>query len=459
MALHTIKRGLDLPIEGAPEQIIHDGNAVTRVAVIADDYIGMRPTMHVQVGDTVKRGQLLFEDKKTEGVSFTAPGAGTVVAVNRGERRALQSVVVELNANEVAGTPSDDDLVSFESFTSKVPEQLSDSEITALLQESGLWTAFRTRPFSKVPKPGTQPDAIFVTAIDTNPLAPSMDVIIEGQEEDFEFGLLCISKLTVGTTFLCTGAKTKVPNFPNAGLQHESFSGLHPAGTVGLHVHLCRPVSRLKNIWHIGMQDVIAIGKLFKTGKLDVDRVVSLGGPPVSNPRLLRTRLGASTEELAAGEVAEGENRLISGSVLSGRTATGEVHGFLGRYHQSVSVLKEGNDREFIGWMLPGQDKFSVVNVYASALMPGKKFGFTTNTNGSKRAMVPIGTYEKVLPFDIEPTHLLRALVVGDLDRAEKLGCLELDEEDLALCTFACPAKYDYGPALRRNLLELEKEF
>lgn len=458
MAVHVIRKGLDLPISGAPEQRVQAGPAVGAVGLIADDYIGLKPTMFVKPGDAVRRGQPLMEDKKTPGVLYTAPGAGTVLAVNRGEKRSLQSVVIDLNERERAGSPSKDDLHELTRFSGKGPAGLSADDVRALLVESGLWTAFRTRPFSKVPRIDAHPDALFINAMDTNPLAPSMDVIYQGNEDAFAIGCACIAKLREGRIYLCRAPGSLIAPPPHSGIQVEEFSGPHPAGTVGVHIHLLEGVNREHVAWHIGLQDVIAIGKLFMTGRIEVDRIISLAGPSVKRPRLLRTRLGASVDDLVKGELYEGEQRVISGSVLSGRQATGPIFGYLGRYHQQVSVIREGREREFLGWLLPGLNKFSTVRVYASSLLRGKKFHFTTSTNGSERAMVPIGTYEQVMPMDILPTFLLRALIVGDVERAEQLGCLELDEEDLALCTFVCPGKYEYGPYLRQILTRIEKE-
>jgi Na+-transporting NADH:ubiquinone oxidoreductase subunit A len=285
--------------------------------------------------------------------------------------------------------------------------------------------------------------------------------ILEGHSGDFERGLLAIAKLTEGVVFVCTDRSTVVPlpmSPDGERFRLEQFVGPHPSGTVGLHIHRLDPVNRKKIVWHLGLQDVIAIGKLFETGKLHVERIVSLAGPAVTRPCLLRTRLGASTDDLVEGELAEGENRVISGSVFCGRTAFGEVHGYLGRYAQQISVLREGREREFFGWSAPGLEKFSVSRTFLSKWIPGKRFGFTTATNGSRRAIVPIGMYERVMPMDLMPTHLLRALLMRDVETSEELGCLELDEEDLELCTFVDPGKNDFGPYLRDVLTTLEKE-
>lgn len=458
MALYKTKKGLDLPITGVPEQRIEAGANVSSVAIVAADYIGMRPTMYVSEGDAVKRGQPLFEDKKTPGVIYTAPGAGTVQAVNRGERRALQTVIINLSgAEREDGAPNAESL-DFEHFAGKPVPGLTKDDIRTLLLESGLWTAFRTRPFSKVPAPGAEPDAIFVTAMDTNPLAADPAVVLEGQQELFAQGMICVAKLCEGHTYLCRAPESNVPYDPNSGVHDAQFDGPHPAGTVGLHMHTLRPVSRERTAWHLNYQDVVAIGTLFTQGQLRVERVVALGGPVVKNPRLLRTRVGAFVDELVAGELEEGDNRVVSGSVWAGRKAMGGVLGYLGRYHNQITALREGTEREFLGWLAPGSNKFSVTRSFLSSFIRGRRFDFTTAMNGSPRAIVPFGLYERVMPMDLMATHLLRALSSRDIELSEALGCLELDEEDLALCSFVCTGKNDYGPLLREVLDTIEKE-
>ena len=464
MALHRIKKGLELPISGAPKQEVVAGPSITRVAIIADDFHGMKPRMVVKEGDSVKRGQPLFEDRKNPGVWHTAPGAGRVIGVNRGARRALLSVVIHLNEAEQSGKPTDEDFHSFEAYSGKAPDALTDTEVESLLLESGLWTSLRTRPFSRQPVPGTRPSAIFVTATDSNPFAAEPKTVLAGREADFEAGLKLVSKLTAGKTYLCTKLGSGISG-GDAPVSVEEFSGPHPSGTAGVHIHTLAPVNRKRTVWQLNYQDVIAIGRLFATGKLDVERVVSIAGPVVKSPRIVTSRLGAYIDELLEGEFdgqegtkdAIGAVRIISGSVFSGKRAVGTELGYLARYDLQVSVLSEGNQRELLGWLAPGTRKFSVIPVFVAKLFGLKNYEFNTSLNGSVRAMVPIGMYEKVMPMDILPTFLLRALVVEDLERAEKLGALELDEEDLALCTFVCPGKTNYGPILRHNLAKMEQ--
>lgn len=442
-----IKRGLDLPITGAPEQRIQAGRPVRSVAVIGFDYHGMKPTMAVQVGDRVKLGQVMFSDKKTPGVVFTAPGAGTVSAIHRGEQRVLQSVVIDLDG---------DDAVEFARYTDAEIDRLDEQQVRANLIDSGLWVALRTRPFSKVPAIDGRPHSIFVTAIDTHPLAADPVVVIAEHKEDFARGLRALAR--IAPVVVCHADGTQMPCAGLANVRTETFAGPHPAGLAGTHIHFLDPVDAHRSVWSLNYQDTIAIGKLFATGRLWTERVVAIGGPMVDKPRLVRTRLGANLDELTAGELKVGKKvRVISGSVFGGRSARGAC-AFLGRYHLQASCLEEGTEREVLHYLRAGANKHSVMNLYTSKLSPGRLFDFTTSTNGSPRAMVPIGNYEEVMPLDILPTQLLRSLIVGDTEMAQKLGCLELDEEDLALCTYVCAGKYEYGPILRDNLTRIEKE-
>jgi Na+-transporting NADH:ubiquinone oxidoreductase subunit A len=457
VSVHRIRKGLDLPISGAPEQSIHDAPGLTRIAILGDDTPGLRARLQVEEGQSVRRGQLLFEDRTNPGVRYTAPGAGRIAAINRGHRRVLQSLVIQLDPAERAGR-SDVEHVEFESYRSRRPETFSADEIRAVLVESGLWTALRTRPFSRVPGPDTAAFAIFVNAMDTEPLAPSPELVIRERREDFEQGLRLVARLTEGTTYLCVAAGSELAQGIEAPVRVEEFSGPHPAGTSGVHIHLLAPVSRNRTVWTLAYPDVIAMGALFRSGRIDPTRVISLAGPAVKRPRLVRSRLGACLDEHSHGELADGDVRLISGSVLSGKKAMGTVYGFLSRHHVQVSALHEGREREFMGWAAPGRRRFSILPVFVSRLLRPVSFDFSTNTRGSSRPIVPIGMYERVMPMDVLATYLLRALAVGDIEQAERLGALELDEQDLALCTFVDPGKADFGPMLRRSLERIERE-
>ncbi len=445
MAIHyTIQKGLNLPIAGEPVQDIKDGPEISSVGIVADDFVGMKPTMLVQPGDRVKSGQPVFADKKTEGVIYTSPAAGVVHAVNRGDKRRFQSIEIRVDGNEAE---------KFRSWNNL--DEITREAATGQLLAAGLWPALRTRPYNRVPVPHTEPHSLFVTAMDTNPLSAEPELIISQNEEAFSAGLQVLSRLTEGKVFLCTRNDSRIRKPSEARIVHASFEGPHPAGLPGTHIHLLDPVGPKKTVWFIGYQDVIAAGELFTLGQMRNERVVAISGPLAPKPGLYRTRLGAALDQLVGKVPAT--TRVVSGSVLSGRTRAEPV-GFLGRYHNQVTLLKEGNQREFLGWQKPGGDRFSVTKAFLGGWMTPGKYRFDTNLNGSHRAMVPIGAYERVMPLDILPTQLLRSLLVGDTENSQALGALELDEEDLALCTFVCPGKYDYGKVLRDNLTTIEKE-
>ena len=446
MGVIRIRRGLDLPIQGEPEQKVEGAASVGHVALLGDDYVGMKPTMAVQEGDTVALGQLLFEDKKTPGVRYTSPGAGRVVAINRGAKRKFESIVIRLEGNDER---------TFE--TVRDIRALTRERVRDNLVESGMWTAFRTRPFSRVPAPGSTPHSIFVQAIDTEPLAADPAIVLQGQESDFERGLDLLTRLTDGTVWLCRRPGAAIPEGGSEQIQVAEFAGPHPAGLPGTHIHRLDPVHSRKTVWTIGYQDVAGFGRLFTSGRLPVDRVVALAGPAVTRPRLIRTRTGASIEDVVKGEAASESVRWIAGSVLHGRAAAGP-HAYLGRFHLQISGLVTEASRPFLGWLGPGFGTYSVKPIFASALIPGRKYAFNTDAHGDPRAIIPIGTFEKVMPLDLMPTQLLKSLMVGDPERSQELGCLELHEDDLALCSYVDPGKGDFGTALREVLTSIEKE-
>ena len=443
----NIKKGLDLKIKGAPEQIISEGPSISKVAIMGE-YHFMKPSLQVELGDTVKLGQVLFTDRNNTEIRYTSPGAGKVIEINRGDRRAFQSIVIELSGEAE---------ITFEKYSPDKLPSLSREQIQKNLLESGLWTSIRNRPFSNVAKPDVEPASLFITASDTHPHAPNPELIIGEKEDDFKNGVIALSRLTSGPTYVSRAAGSKIPVVSGENIADVQVAGVHPAGNVGTHIHMIDPAGRDHNVWHVGYQDVIAIGRLFTTGKISTDRVISVAGPAVNGSNLIRTRRGASTDEITAGRLMEGDIRTVSGSLLTGHKAAGPM-AYLGHYHNQVSALKEGRHRKFFGWATPRFDLFSVKNVVGSAIMPGKVFDFDTNMNGGHRAMVPIGSYEAVMPLDILPTFLLRALLMHNLEDAENLGAMELDEEDLALCTFVSPGKDDFGVVLRKNLIQIEKE-
>ena len=412
-----IRRGLDINVPGAPRQTLSDGPDVTTVALQGAGYPDVRALLSVAVGDRVKLGQTLFVDRHRPAIAFTAPSAGTVTAINRGPRRSLASLVIDR---------SGDDEVEFD----RPGANPSRQDAQALLLRSGLWPAFIARPFGRIPDPAAAPAAIFVTAMDTNPLAADAAVVLAPYEEAFRAGLEAIRALTDGPVYVCQAPGKSLADGCSKPIQSVTFQGPHPAGLPGTHIHHLAPVGGGRVAWQINYQDVIAIGILFASGKLWTDRVISVAGPGVRRPGLVRAPIGADIDDLVAGNLKGGALRVISGSVLSGRTAR-----YLGRYHQQVSVLHEGWSEpvdRFLGRYWPRHD--------------------STMLNGESGPLVPTALLDRVMPLRILPVPLLRALSVGDEESAETLGCLELIEEDVALLSYACPGKTNYGPLLRRVL-------
>ncbi len=446
MQSFKLKKGLDLPVTGAPVQEISDQPEIRTAAILAADFIGLKPRLVVEEGDLVGVGAPVFFHKDTPDVMVTSPVSGRVKAINRGARRVLISVEIEIDAEAAQAVDFSD-----------VGDAATTDGLVERLCASGLWTSFRTRPYSKVPDPATRADAIFVTAMDTEPLSADPAVVIADSGSAFSKGLEAVAALSDGKVHLCHETGASIPGAEIAGIETATFSGPHPAGLAGTHIHFLEAPGPAKTIWTIGYQDVIAIGRLLETGHCDPSRVIALSGPMCANPRLIRTVVGASMTELAQGELSsDAPVRLISGSILSGRLGEG-ASAYLGRYARQITLIEEDHKQIPMGWIRPMPSKFALQPVLGSAFSK-KLYALTSNLNGGRRAMVPLGTFEELMPQDYLPTQLLRALLVMDTDQAQALGALELDEEDLGLVGFACPAKYEYGMALRDCLTKIEKE-
>lgn len=445
--LYKIKKGLELPLKGQPDQRIETASPPSSVAVLGADFVGLKPTMLVQQGDVVKEGTPLFEDKKNPGVIVCSPAAGTVSQINRGAKRVLVSVVIACDGDAAEEFPE----VDGDKLSSLNSEQVRDT-----LQKSGLWVAFRNRPYGKVPAIDAQPHSIFVNAMDTNPLAADPQLVIEQNANAFAAGVAILDKFDV-PVYVCQAPGAKLPDISATSAKTAQFAGPHPAGLSSTHIHFIDPVNANKTVWSIGYQDVVAIGQLFTTGRLNNTRYAALAGPYVNSPRVFETHLGANIDELTEGRTVEGRKRVISGSVFNGHIAEGHS-AYLGRYDSQVCIIEENDDREFMAWIMPGLNKFSALNIYVSSFFRPKSFNITTSQNGSPRAVVPVGVYEKVMPLDILATPLLKSILVKDTDAAQQLGCLELVEEDLALCSFVDPGKHDFGPVLRDALTLIERE-
>lgn len=443
-----IKKGLDVPITGEPLQDIQKNIKVSKVALVGDDYIGMKPTMEVVEGDRVKTGQLLFTDKKNEGIRYTSPATGKVLAVNRGAKRKFESIVIGVE---------DDEYISFLDPEEKPPGHREADEIRKILLEAGMWTSFRTRPFGKVPPKDAEPAALFITAMDSRPLAADPKVIIDEYANEFSIGLTILAGLTNNPAYLCIAADAEIAMPLPANMEIVEFAGPHPAGLPSTHMHMLDHATESRILWHIEYQDVIGIGHLFNTGQLPTEKVIALAGPGVEEPKLVKTRWGGNLVDICHNQLIATPTRIISGSVIDGRKLD-EFHQYIGRYHNQVSVLHEGSGRGLFNWGAPGSDRFSIKPAFISALDRTKKFAMNTALWGGERAMYPIDSYDRVMPLDIVPLALLKSLSSGDTEKARNLGALELIEDDVALLSFICPGKNNFAPVLRRVLNEIELE-
>jgi Na+-transporting NADH:ubiquinone oxidoreductase subunit A len=444
--VYSIKKGLDIRLIGEAEKTIVDLNA-RRFAVKPPDFIGCFPKMLVKEGDAVKAGTQLFFDKYRDNIKFTSPVSGKVVELRRGAKRKLLEVVVE-----------SDGLFEAIDFGKGDPAKLSREELIAKMLESGVWPVIRQRPYSTVADPEDQPKAIFVSAFDTAPLAPDFDLIVHGYGEEFQTGLDVLAKLTTGKVHLNIDAKNTTSKvFLNSrNVQINQFSGPHPAGNVSVHVNRIDPINKGEIIWYVGPQEVLTIGRLFMSGKLDAQRVIALAGSEVSKPKYYKTYIGARITNMISGNLKQNHNRYISGNVLTGERI--EKDGFVRFYDSMVTVIPEGDYYEFMGWLKPGFKKFSVSGTFISRLMPKRKYVLDTNLHGGKRALLMTGKFEKVFPFDIYPMQLLKAIIVEDIDLMENLGIYEIDEEDFALCEVIDTSKTNIQETVRKGLDLMRQE-
>jgi Na+-transporting NADH:ubiquinone oxidoreductase subunit A len=444
--VHKIKKGLDIKLLGEAEKTVVDLNA-KRFAIKPPDFIGCFPKMLVSEGDPVKAGSPLFFDKYRDNIQITSPVSGKVTGIIRGAKRKLLQVVIE----------SDDKQESVDFGKTDLKKATKES-LTELLLKSGVWPMIRQRPYSVVADPADEPKAIFVSAFDTAPLAPDFDLIVQGQEEALQAGLDVLTKLTKGKVHLNVEfGKTNSKVFLDAkNVQINNFSGPHPAGNVSVHVSRIDPLNKGEVIWYLGPQEVLTIGKLVLTGKVNTERIIALAGSEVAKPQYYKTYIGARITNMISGNISENHNRFISGNVLTGEKI--EKDDFVRFYDSMVTVIPEGDYHEFMGWIMPGLNKFSFSGTFLSRLMPGKKYRLDTNLHGGHRAYVMTGKMEKVFPFDIYPLQLIKAILVQDIDLMENLGIYEIDEEDFALCEVIDTSKTDIQETVRKGLDLMRQE-
>ncbi len=455
MSLIRIKKGLDLPLPGGLDSAaLEVAPEPGRVALLPQQFWGIKVQLLAQEGDRVQVGSPLFCDRRDPAVLYTAPAAGVVERVVRGDKRMVLAVVVKAD-----------------NFTEQAPRPRLDAaragraEIVAALAASGLWPALRQRPFDRVAHSAETPRSIFVTAMDSEPLAASPREAVRGREEHFRVGLEALVKLAEHGVKLCSSAEEDWSELRSrngqalAGVTAHQFRGPHPAGLVGTHIHFLDPVGGPRKVWHLAAQDVADIGEFFATGRVPTARRVAVVGPAASRRAFVATRRGADMGVFAGFAAGGGAVRFIGGSALSGRTAQpGTDEGWLGCWDRQVTLLSDETTRDFLGWSAPLGRRWSFTNVYAAKFLGAARLRFDTDLNGSPRAIVPIGVWERVMPLDVLPTQLIKALASDDLEGAEKLGALELAEEDLALCEFVDQSKTPVTALLRTMLTRIEKE-
>jgi Na+-transporting NADH:ubiquinone oxidoreductase subunit A len=442
-----LKKGFDIRIKGIAATVISHTADPVLFGVKPVDFPGLTPKLNVRPGDKVQSGSPLFHDKLRPEIVFTSPVSGTVLSVERGDRRKMLEVVVERNGSEQID------------FGKADPSSLTRDKIKEKLLISGLWPSIRQRPYHVIAKPGDVPKSIFISGFDTAPLAPDYNFILDNSSvQAFQTGINALSKLTDGKiNLVLNGAVTSSPVLTgSSGVEVSQFSGPHPSGNVGVHIHHLDPVNKGEKVWFVNVQDVIAIGTLFMEGIYKPERIIALTGSEVIHPQYYRILSGSSISPVVTGNVKQGNLRYISGNVLTGTKIAAD--GYLGYYDSQVTVIREGDYYEFFGWVTPGAKKFSFYRIFLSKLFPARDYELDTNLHGGERAFVLTGQYEKVVPMDIYPMQLFKAMLAGDIDAMENLGIYEVAEEDFALCEFICPSKIEIQSIVRKGLDLMMKE-
>ena len=441
-----LKKGLNINLLGEADKVYASVKPTERYVVKPTDFHALTPKLAVKVGDKVKAGTTLFFDKYNDKVNFSAPVSGEVIDIVRGAKRKILEVVLKA-----------DEVIEYEHFISDTAKSISREQIIDTMLKSGIWPFVRQKPYDIVANPTDMPKAIFISAFNSAPLTIDNDFALYGMDELFQKGLDYITQLSSGKTHLNIDGNTNSSTvFTGAkGVVINKISGAHPAGNVGIQVHHIDPINKGEVVWYLQPQDVIAIARLFTEGKYDVSRIVALAGSQVKKPKYYRTIAGATVANLLADNINEGDNRIISGDILTGQHI--DVNGTLGFYDTTITVIEEGKEQEFLGWILPGLHKFSASKTFLSWLTPSKKYTLNANMHGEERAYVMTGEYEKVLPMDIFPAHLIKACMIEDIELMENLGIYEVSPEDFALCEFVCTSKIEVQTIIR-NALELVRK-
>jgi len=434
------KKGLDLPISGIPSLDVDSSTSINSIGILGSDFVGLKPTMMVDEGDSIISGQKLFENKKNPGTYITAPSSGVVKSINRGEKRRFLSLIIETDESADPATFNLDDYSSPIEF----------------LVDTGALSYFRTRPYNRIPVPSELPSAIFINACDTNPLSVDPHEIIKLDQELFNNGLNFIKSLNADSKTFCSYQNN---NFDQSveGISYNQFVGPHPAGLVGTHIHFLYPVGQNRTVWTISWQEVISLGYLLKNKYLRSDKHVAVGGPNAHDPKILKIKYGSNLTEVTAGKILD-NSRVISGSVLNGHAGE-NVMNYMGSFDNQISVLPDESNDILFNWAMPGTKLHSKLPAFISSWIKPKNFKFNVSMNGGNRAIVPVSSYQEIMPLNILTTQLLKSLVTLDIELGEKLGVLELAPEDLALASYVCPSKYDYQSILDTNLEKMYEEF
>ncbi|MCK3685045.1 Na(+)-translocating NADH-quinone reductase subunit A [Maribellus sp. YY47] len=440
-----LKKGLNIKLKGSAEKVLEKLPVPATVALKPTDFPGLTPKLSVKADAVVKAGDALFYDKYHPEIVFTAPYGGKVVSINRGERRKILEVVIETDKD--AGSAS---------FKKADPSSLSGEEVKEQLLKSGLWPFIKKRPYGVIASPNQKPLSIYISTFDTAPLAPDYNFVINGQLATFQTGVNALAKLTEGKVYLGVNKDSAFTGVKNVVI--NTFEGPHPAGNVGVQIANTKPLNKGEVVWTVNAQDVLFIGRLFETGSVDFSRIVALAGSEVAAPKYYQTLVGAPVASLVQERLVEASYhlRIISGNVLTG-TKVGPQQ-YLGFYDSMVTVIPEGDEYEFVGWATPGADKFTASKTFVSKLFPKKEYTINANMHGGERAFVMSGQYEKLVPMDILPVHLLKAVLVNDIDKMEQLGIYEVIEEDLALCEYACTSKIEVQKIIRDGINTMIKE-